>query len=75
MNISAVAKLGKQLGLNLTTNMFTEGALKSREQGNMIKEKLIAYLCKVINEENLPENMPENPLVQEAVTPLYQPVH
>jgi len=26
----------------------------------MIKEKLIAYLCKVINDENQPENMPEN---------------
>jgi len=29
----------------------------------MIKEKLIAYLCKVINEENQPVDMPENPLV------------
>ena len=55
--------------------MFTDGALKSREQGNMIKEKLIAYLCKVINDENQPENMPDNQLVQEAITPLNQPVH
>lgn len=29
----------------------------------MLKEKLIGYLCKVMNEENYPENMPDNPLV------------
>jgi hypothetical protein len=50
--------------------MFTDGVLKSREQANMIKEKLIAYLCKVINDENQPENMPDNQLVQDAITPL-----
>ena len=55
--------------------MFTDGAIKSREQANMIKEKLIAFLCKVINEENQPDNMPDNQLVQEAITPLIQPVH
>jgi hypothetical protein len=43
--------------------MFADGLLKSREQGNMIKEKLIAYLCKVINDENQPEDMPDNQLV------------
>jgi hypothetical protein len=32
--------------------MFTDGVIKNREQANMIKEKLIAYLCRVINEEN-----------------------
>lgn len=63
VNVPAVIKLGKSLGLNLTLGMFTDGCLKSREQGNMIKEKLIAYLCKIINEENQPENMPDNPLV------------
>lgn len=26
----------------------------------MLKEKLIAYLCKVMNEENQPEDMPDN---------------
>jgi hypothetical protein len=30
--------------------------IKSREQANMIKEKLIAYLCKIMVEENLPDN-------------------
>ena len=44
----------------INSNYFNDGAIKSREQANMIKEKLIAYLCKVINEENQPENMPEN---------------
>ena len=43
--------------------MFTDGIVKSREQANMIKEKLIAYLCKGINEENQPENMPDNQMV------------
>jgi hypothetical protein len=40
--------------------MFNDGLLKSREIANMIKEKLIAYLCKIINESNVPENMPDN---------------
>ena len=40
--------------------MFTDGVIKSREQANMLKEKLIAYLCKVINEENQPVDMPDN---------------
>ena len=40
--------------------MFTDGVIKSREQTNMLKEKLIAYLCKVINEENQPVDMPDN---------------
>jgi hypothetical protein len=55
--------------------MFNDGLLKSREIANMIKEKLIAYLCKVINESNVPENMPDNQLLQEAMIPLVQPVH
>jgi hypothetical protein len=58
-----VIKIGKSLGVNLTAGMFTDGAIKSREQANMIKEKIIAFLCKVINDENQPENMPDNPLV------------
>lgn len=70
VNVSAVIKLGRQLGLSVTANMFCDGVIKSREQANMIKEKLIAYLCKVINEENAPDNMPDNPLVQEAIVPL-----
>lgn len=51
--------------------MFNDGFIKSREAANMLKEKLIAYLCKIINEENTPENMPDNPLLQEAIAPLY----
>jgi hypothetical protein len=41
--------------------MFNEGFFKSREIANMLKEKLIAYLCKVINEENQPQDMPGTP--------------
>lgn len=40
----------------VSKNMFNgDGVLKGgREQANMIKEKLIAYLCKVMQEENVP---------------------
>jgi hypothetical protein len=41
-------------------NWFTDTGFKSREQANLLKEKIIAYLCKVINDENVPENMPDN---------------
>jgi hypothetical protein len=43
--------------------MFNDGFIKSREIANMLKEKLIAYLCKIINEENTPCDMPDNPLL------------
>lgn len=75
VNIPAIIKLGKQLGLQINANMFADGVLKSRETANLIKEKLIGYLCKVINEENQPADMPENSAVQEAIAPLNQPVH
>jgi hypothetical protein len=75
LNVPAVVKLGRQLGMQINSNMFPDGILKSREQANMFKERLIAYLCKVINEENQPEGMPDTPAVQEAITPLNQPVH
>ena len=51
------------MGIPVTASMFTDGVIKSREQANMLKEKLIAYLCKVINEENQPVDMPDNQLV------------
>ena len=63
LNVPAIIKVGKTLGLNLTASMFSDGMLKSREQANMIKEKIIAYICKVINEDNQPVDMPDNPLV------------
>lgn len=43
------------MGIKLALNAFTENGIKSREQGNLIKEKLIFYITKVINEENQPE--------------------
>ena len=70
INVAAVLRLGKQIGVPVTQNMFNDGFIKSREIANMVKEKLIAYLCKVINDENQPESMPDNPLLQEAITPL-----
>jgi hypothetical protein len=52
INVPAVLKLAKQIGVPVTQNMFNDGFIKSREIANMVKEKLIVYLCKVINEEN-----------------------
>ena len=60
INVPAVIKLAKQIGVPVQLHMFNDGLIKSREIANIIKEKLIAYLCKVINESNTPENMPEN---------------
>ena len=58
LNLMAVFSLVKAMGLAgvVSKNMFTaDGVLKGgREQANMIKEKLIAYLCKVMQEENMP---------------------
>ncbi len=54
-------KLGKKIGVPVSQAMFNEGFFKSREIANMLKEKLIAYLCKVINEENQPQDMPGTP--------------
>lgn len=58
LNMGAVFALAKTMGLSgaVTKNMFTaDGVLKGgREQANMIKEKLIAYLCRVMQEENVP---------------------
>jgi hypothetical protein len=56
-------KLAKQIGVPVSQAMFNDGFIKSREIANMLKEKLIAYLCKIINEENTPCDMPDNPLL------------
>lgn len=51
--------LAKQMGIASSINRawFTaDGSIKSREQANMLKEKLIAYLCKVMVEENQPDD-------------------
>ena len=51
--------MAKQMGMPNAINKswFTaDGIIKSREQANMIKEKLIAYLCKVMVEENMPDD-------------------
>jgi hypothetical protein len=51
--------LAKQMGIlnSLNKQWFAGdfGGFKgTREQANMIKEKLIAYLCKVMKDENKP---------------------
>jgi hypothetical protein len=47
--------LAKQLGITISRNSFSEHGIKSREAANLLKEKIIFYICKVINEENVPE--------------------
>ena len=43
------------MGFNVNRNLFTDYYFKSRESANLLKEKLIFYLCKIINDENSPE--------------------
>ena len=52
MNLAKQMGIGNQINRGWFTN---DGYIKSREQANMIKEKLIAYLCKVMVEENVSE--------------------
>lgn len=63
ININGLTALGKQMGITINKNWFTDSGFKQREQANMLKEKLIAYLCKVMNEENQPEDMPDTQAV------------
>jgi len=74
INVNVVMKLGRKIGVPVSQAMFNDGFLKSREIANMLKEKLIAYLCKVINEENTPQDMPDNPSLQAEIVPLDQPI-
>lgn len=43
------------MGIIINRNTFTDSGIKNREQANLLKEKLIFYISKVINEENTPE--------------------
>lgn len=43
------------MGIIIPRNHLTESGFKSRELANLLKEKIIFYICKVINEENAPE--------------------
>lgn len=43
------------MGIAINRNIFTDNGFKNREQANLLKEKIIFYISKVINEENQPE--------------------
>lgn len=43
------------MGITISKNIFTEQGIKNREAANLLKEKIIFYISKVINEENMPE--------------------
>jgi hypothetical protein len=63
------------MGITINRNIFSEGGMKNREQTNLLKEKLILYLIKAINEENVPEGFnaePGTPL-DEVLQPIIHP--
>lgn len=45
------------MGFSFNKNIFADGGIKNRELANSLKEKLISYLCKAINDENVPEGI------------------
>jgi hypothetical protein len=49
-----VIQLAKAIGIPISKN-FNELGFKTREAANLLKEKLIAYLCLVIRESNVHE--------------------
>jgi hypothetical protein len=55
LNLPVIMNVAKQMGIVINRNIFADSMFKTREQGNMIKEKIINYLCKILQEENLPE--------------------
>lgn len=62
------------MGIALSRNIFSDTGIKNREQGNLLKEKLINYICKVINEENTPEGFTEeNGAAEDYLQPISHP--
>lgn len=58
LNLTLIANTAKTMGIVINRNLFADQVFKSREHANMLKEKIIGYLCKVIQEESLPEGFP-----------------
>ena len=48
LNIPLILTTAKSMGIVINKNIFNDTTFKSREHANMVKEKLICYLCKVI---------------------------
>lgn len=57
LNINLIQSLAKQMGFVINKNLFSDLSFKSRETTNLVKEKLIFSLCKVMNESNAPEGL------------------
>ena len=53
------------MGFAANRNLFSDNYFKSREAANLVKERLIFYLCKIINEENAPEGFEEGTLPED----------
>lgn len=58
LNLVQIANTAKSMGIVINRNLFADQVFKSREHANMLKEKIIGYLCKVVQEESLPEGFP-----------------
>mmetsp|Transcript_33812 Transcript_33812/g.32895 ORF Transcript_33812/g.32895 Transcript_33812/m.32895 type:complete len:111 (-) Transcript_33812:1199-1531(-) len=67
--MNQINNLSKKMNLQFNRNVFGEFGIKSRELGNLLKEKLINYICKVINEESQPEGNENGILQEELVQP------
>ena len=42
------------MGITINKSVFSDNGFKNREAANLLKEKIIFYISKVINEENVP---------------------
>jgi len=63
--MGTINHLSKKMNLQFNRSIFGESGLKSREQGNYLKEKLIGYICRVIREENAADGV----LVEQGLVP------
>ena len=61
-NAPLVCQLAKQMGFSIHKNNVNDAYFRAKEQGNLIKEKMLQYLFQIINEENDIE--PLDPLQQ-----------
>lgn len=73
--MNQLTALSKAMNINFNKNIFTETGPKNRELANLLKEKLISYLCKIINEENQPEgfNVESGSTIDDALQPISHP--
>jgi len=55
--VDRALKLGRRLGLILTKNQMTGDFLRDKENNNAIKEKLIQVFCRILQRENIYDDL------------------